>query len=121
MTRKVICLRCPRGCEVSTTLDEHGQIAEIHGNVCRLGEEYTRDEIKDPRRILCSTVRVKGGEYPLVPVWTSRAIPKDLLLDLARELRDIELTAPVHRDTVVIPDWRGTGADIICSADVARA
>ena len=62
--KKFICIRCPRGCEIATTLDGYS-ITHIEGNVCRLGEEYVKSEISDPRRALTSTVKVKKREVSI--------------------------------------------------------
>ena len=117
----IICLRCPRGCEISTTLDGYGGIVEIFGNVCKLGREYVETEIQNPRRILPTSVRVRGGKQPLVPVWTPTPIPKEKLLDLARASRTIVLDAPVEVGQVVIADWQGLGIDLVTSGDVEKA
>jgi CxxC motif-containing protein len=115
---KTICIRCPRGCEVTTSVDGYGAITAIHGNFCKLGEDHVRDELKDPRRTVTSTVRVKNGKNPLVPVWTDQPIPKDKILALAGELRKIELHAPVHIGQVVLQNALGTGSDVVASGDV---
>ncbi len=118
--RSIICLRCPRGCEISTTLDGYGGIVEIFGNVCKLGRDYVEAEIADPRRILPTSVRVRGGDRPLVPVWTPKPIPKGRLLDLARATRGIELEAPVTVGQVVIENWEDLGVDLVTSGAVRR-
>ena len=115
--RKLICIRCPRGCEIETTIDG---IEEIKGNICKLGEEYVKNEINDPRRIITTTVRVKGGIYPLVPVWTTAPIPKDKIPGLIKLLRTVELDAPVEIDKVVIKNIFELGIDIVTSSTVAK-
>ena len=115
--KKLICIRCPRGCEISTTLDGY-TISEIKGNVCKMGIEYVESEVKDPRRIITSTVKVKNGKFPLVPVWTNQPIPKDKIFSLMKELRKIELKAPVNIDEVVLKNIFSTGVDIITSGKV---
>ncbi|MFW5693989.1 MAG: DUF1667 domain-containing protein [Alkalispirochaeta sp.] len=120
-TRTDICLRCPQGCEVQTMLGPDDEILNISGNKCKLGKEYVEQEIKDPRRVLPTSVRVKHGTSPMVPVWTPEPMPKGLLLDLAAESRKIEVEAPVHVGDVVLDDWRGLGVRLVASAEVARA
>ncbi len=115
------CLRCPRGCDVRTTLAEGGAILSVQGNRCRMGEEYVRQEITAPRRILPTSVRVRHGVTPLAPVWTPEPIPKALLLELAAASRDVELEAPVHVGDVALSNWRGLGIDLVVSGDVQRA
>ncbi|WP_455382064.1 DUF1667 domain-containing protein [Salinispira pacifica] len=119
--RTIICLRCPRGCEVTATLDNDGHVASVCGNTCKLGIEYATQEVEDPRRVLPTTVRVRGGTMPLVPVWTPTPIPKSRLLDLARATREIVLDAPVEIGQVVIKDWEGLGVDLVASGEVERA
>ncbi|MGO9409952.1 MAG: DUF1667 domain-containing protein [Spirochaetia bacterium] len=120
-TRSIICLRCPIGCEVQTTVDAANNVIEVKGNTCKLGREYVQTEVADPRRVFCSTVRVKGGVKPLAAVWTPKPIPKDMLLELARDTRLVEVAAPVHVGQVVIADWKGSGLDLVASDEVQKA
>ncbi|MEX2444719.1 MAG: DUF1667 domain-containing protein [Alkalispirochaeta sp.] len=120
-TRTDICLRCPQGCEVQTMLGPDDEILNISGNKCKLGKEYVEQEIKDPRRVLPTSVKVTNGTSPLVPVWTPEPMPKGLLLDLAAESRKIEVEAPVHVGDVVLDDWRGLGIRLVASGEVSRA
>jgi CxxC motif-containing protein len=120
-TRTDICLRCPQGCEVQTMLGPDDEILNISGNKCKLGKEYVEQEIRDPRRVLPTSVKVKNGTSPMVPVWTPEPMPKGLLLDLAAESRKIEVEAPVHVGDVVLDDWRGLGVRLVASGEVARA
>jgi CxxC motif-containing protein len=118
--RTIICLRCPRGCEVHTTVDDANNVIAAGGNICRLGKEYVQTEVADPRRVFTSTVRVRGGVKPLVAVWTPRPIPKTALLALARDTRLADVSAPVRVGQVVMANWRGTGTDIVASETVQK-
>ncbi len=120
-TRTDICLRCPMGCEVRTMLGPDDEILEMNGNRCKLGVEYVEQEIKDPRRVLPTSVRVRGGIRPLVPVWTPEPMPKGRLLDLAKHTRTIEVEAPVHVGDVIVDDWEGLGVRLVASGEVPRA
>jgi len=115
-----ICLRCPRGCEIHTVLDEKDEIMSLEGNKCKLGLEYVRQELQDPRRILPTSVRVHNGIRPLVPVWTPDPIPKGMLLELAAASRKIELEAPVRVGDIVLKNWKGLGIDLVASGEVMR-
>ncbi|ADK82633.1 protein of unknown function DUF1667 [Sediminispirochaeta smaragdinae DSM 11293] len=117
--RTDICLRCPRGCEIHTVLNDKHEILKMEGNNCKLGPEYVKQEIEDPRRILPTSVRVRNGVRPLAPVWTPQAIPKAMLLELAAESRTIELDAPVHVGDIVLSNWKGLGIDLVASGEVA--
>jgi CxxC motif-containing protein len=116
--KKFICIRCPRGCEILTSLDGYGAITEIHGNVCKLGRDYVQAELTDPRRTLTTTVRVRHGRHPLVPVWTAQPVPKERVLELADVLRGITLEAPVTLDQVVLENALGLDIDVVASGSV---
>lgn len=112
--RKLICIRCPQGCELTTTLDGNS-ITHIEGNICRLGEEYARDEILSPKRVVTTSVKVRNGKRPLVSVWTEDAVPKELIFPLLEQLRDIEVDAPVKPGDVILENVLDSGIRIVAS------
>ena len=118
MERKFICIRCPQGCEITTTLDGYGAITNITGNSCKLGPEYVKQETSDPRRTLTTTVMVDGGVHPLCPVWTEKPVPKDRVLELAAALRNIKLKAPVDINQIILENALGTGINVIASRSI---
>jgi CxxC motif-containing protein len=118
MQRKFICIRCPEGCEISTTLDGNGAITDITGNSCKLGIEYVKAESTDPRRTLTTTVMVEGGAHPLCPVWTEKPVPKDKVMEIAAELRKISIKAPVDKGQIILENALSTGVNIIASCDI---
>jgi CxxC motif-containing protein len=75
-------------------------------------------ELTDPRRMFATSVKVKGGIHPLAPVYTEKPVPKSLIFDIVKELRKIELEAPVRIGQVVLEDALGTGINIIASRDL---
>ena len=122
--KKFICIRCPRGCEIITTIDGYN-IDRIEGNICKMGVEYVENEIKDlgekiieSSEAVTTTVKVKNGNFPLVPVWTNQPIPKDKIFILMKELRKVELKAPVDQNMVVLKNVFGTGIDVVTSGRV---
>jgi CxxC motif-containing protein len=118
--RRIICISCPVGCELDVTLDE-GKIVDVEGNSCKLGLDYAEQEIFDPRRMVASTVKVKNGFHPLVPVYTEKPIPKPKIFDVLVELRNVELEAPVSVNDVVIENVLDTGVNIIASRNMPAA
>jgi CxxC motif-containing protein len=116
----MICLGCPVGCSLTVTY-EGKNIIKVEGNQCNIGIKFATSEIKDPRRMIATTVRVKGGIHPLVPVYTASPFPKPLIMELMKKLRKIELEAPVKMDQIVLKNALGTNVDIIASRDILRA
>jgi len=70
--------------------------------------------------MLTTTVQVRDGALPLVPVRTVEAIPKNLLLEVARVLRDTVVDAPVEAHQVVLADALGCGVDVVTSRSMER-
>jgi CxxC motif-containing protein len=118
--RKLICISCPVGCELEVTLDE-GKILEVEDNACKLGLDYAQQEIFDPRRMVASTVKVKNGFHPLVPVYTEHPIPKPMIKDILAEIRKAEVDAPVELNQVLIENVLDTGVNIIASRNMPEA
>ena len=116
-TKKIICISCPQGCTLEVTTDGK-TVLKVDGESCKNGIVYAEQEITDPRRMVASTVRVKNGFHPLIPVYTKMPIPKDMINNVLKELRKVELTAPVTLGTIVIKNVFGTGIDVITSRDM---
>jgi CxxC motif-containing protein len=116
-TSEIICVACPKGCALQVK-HEGKDVLEVLGAGCQRGKDYAICELQDPRRMVASTVRVRGSLHPLVPVYTRKAFPKPMIPQLAKRLREIEVPAPVTIDQVLLEDALGTGIDIIASRDM---
>ena len=110
--REFICITCPVGCTLHAVV-EGDELIEVEGQSCKRGVDFVREELTDPRRTLTTTVQVEGGTLPLVPVRSEAPLPKGLVLDVARALREVVLIAPVVQHQVVLENALGSGVDII--------
>lgn len=115
MRKQFTCINCPLGCQVVVTMDDNNNIQKIEGNNCKKGEQYVRDEIKDPKRMVTSTVRISGSNIYSVPVKTETAIPKGLIFACMEEINKAEIKTPVHIGDVVIANVLDTGVDVIAT------
>ncbi len=113
----MICITCPRGCALDVTVDGK-TVLKTEGNSCQRGVDYAVAEVTDPRRMVTTTVRVKGGVHPLVPVFTEKPIPKPQIFELLAEARKVELTAPVKYGDVVMENVLGTGVNVLASRNI---
>lgn len=116
-TINLICIQCPMGCPLTVTTEED-RVTGVSGNTCKRGEIYARKEVTNPTRIVTSTVRVTGGESPVVSVKTRTDIPKGKIFDCMRALKDVSVPAPVHIGDVIVSDIAGTGVDMIATKNV---
>ena len=108
--KELVCIVCPKGCRLH--VDEENDYA-VTGNSCPRGAVYGHNEIKNPTRVLTSTVRLNGGAYRRCPVKTQTAVPKGKLLDIMKELNQIELSSPVQIGQVALENAAGTGVNVI--------
>ena len=115
--REFVCIRCPLGCNISVDM-EGKEIKNITGNTCPRGADYVTKELTDPRRIVTSLVKVKGGDLPVVSVKTAADIPKGRIRDCIKEIKDIELSAPIHIGDIVAEDICGMGVNVVATANV---
>ncbi len=116
---KVICVTCPKGCTL--WVKREGQtVLSVSGNGCKRGLNYVQQELTDPRRMVASSVRLKGGLHPLLPVYTSAPFPKPRIPELLTLLREIEVTTPVSLDQVVLENVLDTGINIHASREMKK-
>lgn len=126
--RELICITCPLGCRLVVDTDEHGEM-KVTGNRCVRGEQYAREEMFNPKRVVTFTcaallpdgsVPGPGSDLPRrVPVRTTVAFPKEKIPELLDALRGITVRLPVVRGTVVLQQALGTDADVIVARSIA--
>jgi CxxC motif-containing protein len=104
-------------CALDVTHDGE-TILNVDGNACKRGIDYVKQELTDPRRMVTTTVRVKGGLHPLLPVYTSAPIPKPRIFDLLREIRQVEVEAPVKMGQVILSNVVETDVNVLASRDM---
>ena len=114
-----VCINCPLSCSLELT-EEGGEVLEVGGAECKVGVKYAEEEFRDPRRTLSTTVRVRGGALPLLPVVSASPIPKSMVKEAVRELARVEVQAPVADGEVVCRDILGSGVDVVSSRRLDR-
>jgi CxxC motif-containing protein len=117
---KVICITCPKGCRLDVS-KEGDTILSVDNCGCKRGEEYVKAELTDPRRMVATTVKIRGSLHPLLPVYTAKPFPKPRIRELLTALQQVELSAPVAMGAVVVKDALGTGIDILASREMKPA
>ena len=115
--RELPCIGCPMGCQLTAVLED-GQVTRVTGNTCPRGDAYARKECTHPARSVTGTVRGTGGLLPGGAVRSAGEVPKERVLDVARALCRVQLTAPVQAGDVVIPNVLGTGVDVVATRSV---
>lgn len=113
----VICIGCPLGCRVTVVRDGRGNVTAMKGADCKQGEKYVLKELHNPVRTLTATVRTGDEDFPLLPVRTSRPVPKTLLAPIMAETAEVRARPPVRAGDVIVRNVLKSKADLIATAD----
>lgn len=97
--KKMICIECPRGCELTVRTD--GKSVDVSGNFCPRGKKYAQAEVVCPRRILTSTVRAR---YGMIPVRTDGEIRKSEIFRWMERIRAMRIDRDVKQGEVLLTD-----------------
>ena len=116
---ELVCINCPLSCALEL-YEEGGEIKEVRGAECKIGQRYAVEEFTNPRRILTTTIKAVGGLVPMLPVRSAEPIPRALLKDAVVMLARVVVEAPVAVGQVIYPNILGTGVDIIASRALER-
>ena len=131
---EMTCITCPMGCHLQIEKLSDNDIS-VTGNRCARGENYAREELLSPKRVVTATCRARwqpgsagapsaglasaaalpagAGRPRRVPLRTSGAFPRERIPELLEAIYRLELELPVKRGQVCIADALGTGVDLI--------
>ena len=116
MKQQLICIVCPKGCHL--TAEQTAEGWQITGFGCPRGQQCGIAEMTNPTRVVTSTVRIRGGVHPRLPVKTNGPLPRALVRKAVRLLDGVEVTAPVRCGDIVLENICGTGIDFVASRDM---
>ncbi len=115
--REMICINCPMGCHLTVDDSDKNNI-KVTGNTCPRGVTYAVNEVTAPKRMVTGSVKVVGGNLPMVSVKTREAIPKGLIFECLQALKLVTMTAPVVIGDVVVENVCGCGVDVIATKNI---
>jgi len=118
ITKKVTCVICPVGCEISVDMDENNKILTISGNKCKRGYKYASTEVINPERILTSTVVIESEKIKRLAVKSEKPISKTILADCMVLINNASVKTPVKMGDVIIKNILNSGVDIVASRTV---
>lgn len=112
MVKEMTCINCPLGCSLTVTID--GEDIKVTGNTCPRGAAYAVNEIKDPKRIVTSSVKC-DEQKERISCKTFEAIPKDKIFDVMEEIKKVTVKAPIHIGDVIIENVCNTKVNVIAT------
>ena len=110
MTRNMICIGCPMGCELTVEV-ENGIAVRVTGNTCGIGKKYAETEVSAPTRMVTSTVMSDTG-VP-IPVKTAVSVPKDRIFDVMKDIKSAKVKLPVSIGDTAVENVAGTGVRVV--------
>ncbi len=115
--RNYTCTVCPVSCDL-TLRDEGGELT-VSG--CKRGEIHAKSEYTDPKRMLTTTVVLKGADIARLPVISTAPVPKGAMAECLKRIYKTEVDAPVKAGDAIIKNILDTGVDIIAARTLDRA
>lgn len=114
--KKLICIVCPVGCrlEITGTTDT----LEIAGNQCKRGPVYAKDEITNPTRMVCTTVKIENGIHSVIPVKTDKPIQEKYKIEIMELINKAKVISPVKVGDVIISNILGTDVNIVATRNM---
>ncbi|MEG1805664.1 MAG: DUF1667 domain-containing protein [Clostridia bacterium] len=114
--KEFVCIVCPNGCKLE--VDEKN--LTVVGNKCKRGETFGINEVTNPMRTICSTVKTIFKDSPVLPVRVSSDIPKDKIFEVMKEINKVVVSERIGRGDVVIKNVLGLGVDIIATSNLLK-
>jgi CxxC motif-containing protein len=135
----MVCISCPLGCRLTVRWDEARAVEggrggtgwdgtgipaeeaiQVEGNKCGKGEQYAREEILAPKRVVTATVPIRAGRAVRLPVKTTAPLVKELVPGLLNEIYRWELEAPIVLGQKLLEDIGGSGVDLVATRTVEK-
>lgn len=113
-----VCIVCPRGCNLNYKDDDDKLI--VTNNGCKRGPEYLSQELVAPKRMLTTTVKVIGGEIPVVPVHATEYVDKEDVEEFVKFLKTIEVKAPIECNAQILGCINGKEVKVLASRGIKK-
>lgn len=114
--KNITCIICPNGCLLE--VDKQGEEIRVRGNMCKKGAEFAVNEMINPKRSICSTVKTSYKSVPRLSIRTDGEVPFDYIFKVMGEINKTCIDHPVHSGEVIIENILGTGVNIISTSDL---
>ncbi len=114
----IVCIGCPLGCRTTLTINRRGDVAKVTGYKCKEGRRYVLEEHRHPVRLLTATIRTEKSSRSLLPVRTSRPIPKTKVIEAVKALARIRTAPPVKIGQIIFSNLLNMGVDVVATDDL---
>lgn len=108
----MICIECPRGCDLTVTTQKSGEI-KVSGNFCPKGKVYAISEVTCPVRVITSTVKTAVGA--MLPVKTDRGIKKEQIFEVMSKINSLTVFTKIKIGDIIEKNIDGEGANLVAT------
>ena len=123
---EMICITCPIGCHLTVEKLDDNKLS-VSGNRCPRGERYAYEELLEPKRVVCTTVKIRKSDVDhtlagiaRLPVRTDKGFPKEKIPELLKKLHGLEIALPAKRGVPVLENALGTGVNVIATRSIGK-
>ncbi|MDI6860941.1 MAG: DUF1667 domain-containing protein [Caldisericia bacterium] len=110
--KEITCIICPIGCKILIDAEK------ITNYKCKRGLNYAFQEIKNPKRILTTTLKADGLSKRRVAVRLNSEIPKEAIFKVLKEIKKIKITKKVKKGEIILENVLNLGVNLISQETV---
>ena len=118
--KEIICVICPNSCRLTVSEEKDTKEIKVEGHLCPRGKKYGISEYSNPVRMLITTMRIEDGKLPIIPIRSTEAIPKSLLLDAVKIVNEEHCIAPIKMGEILIDNILNTGISVVASRNLDK-
>lgn len=111
--KELVCIVCPRGCQLK--VDDN---LNVTGNFCPRGVDYAKKELTNPERIITTFVNVSNRKNMVLSVKVDKAVPKDKIFDVIKEIKNIEVSAPIEIGHIIKENILNLGLNLVATKKI---
>ena len=119
MKKEMICISCPVGCRLEIEYSDKDNI-KVSGNKCVRGEDYGKEEIFSPRRVVTAVVKTDSKNNSYIPVKSDKPIAKEKIFPLLKILYLKTVKLPVKMGEVMLADYENSGINIVYTRSMSK-
>ena len=109
--RKLTCIVCPKGCDLTVTLTDEGAVERVEGHSCPRGKKYAENECLCPKRTVTTTVATEDGG--VIPVKTSDSVPKSMVFEVMEAVSHVVAPNDAVIGQILVKNIANSGADLV--------
>ena len=93
-------------------------IESLKGYQCKRGIKFAEEEIKNPVRILTTTISIHSKKKNRLSVRSSIPAPKDKIREMVMEAKKVKVEPPVKMGDILVENFLNTVVNLVSSETI---